>query len=264
MRWRNKSRPVFGEAGRELIHHGVHPGIAVGSGSVRPTNFTWRRGSRSAHRTRKVAIVPIRSSRLVHNIYRSVLLGESMRRHKAVAPSKSKRFDPSHNLTDSPLPRHARPVIAGIRRGEQRMNRREFIDVSVSTAAAMSLAVPPVGGENATDNRVGGSQPVKVSQSIATRTEVAGTHGIATGGHEAEAAAGIAMIQARGNAIDALVAAASRGASWSSRPTVASAATAGSRSWLGREKALRHLRPLRPRARRGAVPTCSRSTAPSR
>src|SRR6202044_3459182 len=88
------------------------------------------------------------------------------------------------------------------------MDRREFIGVSASAAAAMSLAVPASGGENATVNRAGAPLAITVSESVATRTEVAGTHGIVTGGHEAEAAAGIAMIQSGGNAIDALVAAA--------------------------------------------------------
>ena len=46
------------------------------------------------------------------------------------------------------------------------------------------------------------------SESMATRSEVAGTRGVVAGGHTAEAAAGIAMIEAGGNAIDALVAAA--------------------------------------------------------
>jgi gamma-glutamyltranspeptidase/glutathione hydrolase len=49
------------------------------------------------------------------------------------------------------------------------------------------------------------------SESIATRTEVAGTRGVVAGGHAAEAAAGIAMIEAGGNAIDAVVAAAFTG-----------------------------------------------------
>ena len=109
------------------------------------------------------------------------------------------------------------------------MNRREFIGVSASTAAAMSLAAPALGGENATVNRTGGPLTMKVSESVATRSEVAGTRGIVTGGHEAEAAAGIAMIQSGGNAIDARSPLPSW-ASWSSRPTVASAAMAGSRS----------------------------------
>src|ERR1700751_2375854 len=88
------------------------------------------------------------------------------------------------------------------------MNRRDFIGVSASTAAGMSLAAPALGGEDTTVNRAGGPLAVTVSESVATRTEVAGAHGIVTGGDEAEAAAGIAMIQAGGNAIDAVVAAA--------------------------------------------------------
>jgi gamma-glutamyltranspeptidase / glutathione hydrolase len=91
------------------------------------------------------------------------------------------------------------------------MNRREFMGVSASTAATMSLATFASGGEKATVNVTGSPPAVKVSEGVATRSEVAGTHGIVTGGHEAEAAAGIAMIQAGGNAIDALVAAAFMG-----------------------------------------------------
>jgi gamma-glutamyltranspeptidase/glutathione hydrolase len=91
------------------------------------------------------------------------------------------------------------------------MKRRDFIGVSASTAAALSLTARALGSENATANRTGGPLAVKVSEGIATRTEVSGTRGIVTGGHEAEAAAGIAMIQSGGNAIDALVAAAFAG-----------------------------------------------------
>ena len=72
----------------------------------------------------------------------------------------------------------------------------------------MSVAAPAWGGEHGTVNRTGGLPAMRVSEGVATRTEVAGAHGIVTGGHEAEAAAGIAMIQSGGNAIDALVAAA--------------------------------------------------------
>jgi gamma-glutamyltranspeptidase/glutathione hydrolase len=115
------------------------------------------------------------------------------------------------------------------------MNRREFIGVSASTAAAMSLAVPALGGENATVNRTGGPLAMKVSESIATRTEVAGAHGIVTGGHEAEAAAGIAMIQAGGNATDALVAAAFVG--FVVEPANCGIGGYGRLAvWLGREK----------------------------
>lgn len=46
------------------------------------------------------------------------------------------------------------------------------------------------------------------SSMLASRSEVAGERAVVTGGHPAEAAAGIAMIAAGGNAIDALVAAA--------------------------------------------------------
>jgi len=88
------------------------------------------------------------------------------------------------------------------------MKRREFIGVSASIAAAMSRSARAFGGENARISRTGGPLAMKVSESVATRTEVAGTRGIVTGGHEAETAAGIAMIQSGGNAIDALVAAA--------------------------------------------------------
>ena len=49
------------------------------------------------------------------------------------------------------------------------------------------------------------------SSMLASRSEVAGERAVVTGGHPAEAAAGIAMIQAGGNAIDALVAAAFTG-----------------------------------------------------
>ncbi|MCC7282432.1 MAG: gamma-glutamyltransferase [Acetobacteraceae bacterium] len=49
------------------------------------------------------------------------------------------------------------------------------------------------------------------SSMLASRTEVAGTRAVVTGGDPAEAAAGIAMIEAGGNAIDALVAAAFTG-----------------------------------------------------
>ena len=87
------------------------------------------------------------------------------------------------------------------------MNRREFIGVSHrprplcrwrpphwAARTPRSIAPAPLGHQS--------------ERKLATRTEVAGTHGIVTGGHEAEAAAGIAMIQSGGNAIDALVAAA--------------------------------------------------------
>jgi len=49
------------------------------------------------------------------------------------------------------------------------------------------------------------------SAMIASRSEVAGERGVVTGGHPAEARAGIAMIEAGGNAIDAVVAAAFTG-----------------------------------------------------
>src|SRR5579862_6746927 len=94
---------------------------------------------------------------------------------------------------------------------ERTMKRREFIGVSASSAVTLSLAARALGGEKATANRTAGPQAVKVSEGVATRTEVSGTRGIVTGGHETEAAAGIAMIQSGGNAIDALVAAAFAG-----------------------------------------------------
>ncbi len=46
---------------------------------------------------------------------------------------------------------------------------------------------------------------------IATRTEIVAENGLVVGGHEKEAEAGIRMLQAGGNAIDALVAAAFTG-----------------------------------------------------
>lgn len=49
------------------------------------------------------------------------------------------------------------------------------------------------------------------SEMTPTRTEVSGTRGIVTGGHPAEVAAGIRMIEAGGNAVDAVVAAAFTG-----------------------------------------------------
>lgn len=49
------------------------------------------------------------------------------------------------------------------------------------------------------------------SQMVATRTEVVAEHGVVTGGHPREAAAGVRMLQQGGNAIDALVAAAFTG-----------------------------------------------------
>jgi gamma-glutamyltranspeptidase/glutathione hydrolase len=116
------------------------------------------------------------------------------------------------------------------------MNRREFVGVSASTAAAMSLARSAEGGETATVTRGGGgSLAVTVSESVATCSEIAGTHGIVTGGHEAEAAAGIAMIQAGGNAIDALVAAAFVG--FVVEPVNCGIGGYGRLAvWLGREK----------------------------
>lgn len=53
--------------------------------------------------------------------------------------------------------------------------------------------------------------PMIASQMLASRSEVAGERAVVAGGHPAEAAAGIAMIEAGGNAIDALVAAAFTG-----------------------------------------------------
>ena len=76
------------------------------------------------------------------------------------------------------------------------MNRREFVGVSASTAAAMSLAIPALGG-NATVNRAGGAPAMKVSESIATRTEVAGTRGIVTGGPDSGATTHVVASQAR-------------------------------------------------------------------
>ncbi len=52
---------------------------------------------------------------------------------------------------------------------------------------------------------------MNVSEMVATRTEVSGARGVVTGGHPAEAVAGVAMIEAGGNAIDAMVAAAFTG-----------------------------------------------------
>lgn len=49
------------------------------------------------------------------------------------------------------------------------------------------------------------------SQFIATRTEVVAENGVVTGGHMAEAEAGLRMLQQGGNAIDAVVAAAFAG-----------------------------------------------------
>lgn len=49
------------------------------------------------------------------------------------------------------------------------------------------------------------------SEPVTTRTEVAGARGVVTGGHPAEAEAGIRMIEAGGNAVDAVVAAAFTG-----------------------------------------------------
>ena len=49
------------------------------------------------------------------------------------------------------------------------------------------------------------------SQWIETRTPVIAEHGVATGGHEKEAEAGVRILQAGGNAVDALVAAAFTG-----------------------------------------------------
>jgi len=99
----------------------------------------------------------------------------------------------------------------------------------------MSLAARAMGGETATVSRTGGPQAVTVSESVATRTEVAGTHGIVAGGHEAEAAAGIAMMQSGGNAIDALVAAAFVG--FVVEPANCGVGGYGHLAvWLGREK----------------------------
>ena len=53
--------------------------------------------------------------------------------------------------------------------------------------------------------------PMRLSHLRATRTEVVAEHGVATGGHVNEAEAGVRMLQAGGNAIDALVAAAFTG-----------------------------------------------------
>ncbi len=73
------------------------------------------------------------------------------------------------------------------------------------------------------------------SQMVATRTEVAGARGVVTGGHPAEAAAGIAMIEAGGNAIDAVVAAAFVG--FVVEPASCGIGGYGHLAvWLGREK----------------------------
>jgi len=75
------------------------------------------------------------------------------------------------------------------------MDRRDFLRASASGTAALALGQPALGS-------------VTVSESSSTRSEVAGTRGVVVGGHIDEATAGIAMIEAGGNAIDALVAAA--------------------------------------------------------
>jgi gamma-glutamyltranspeptidase/glutathione hydrolase len=86
------------------------------------------------------------------------------------------------------------------------MDRREFLRVSALSTAAMSLAPSALSAVTAKAAR--SPSAVNLSEGVNTRTEVAGTRGLVVGGDAAEAAAGIAMIQAGGNAIDALVAAA--------------------------------------------------------
>ena len=91
------------------------------------------------------------------------------------------------------------------------MDRREFLRASASGTAALSLGHPALGSVAAAPAAAsagGAPSRMTVSESSSTRSEVAGTRGVVVGGHIDEATAGIAMIQAGGNAIDALVAAA--------------------------------------------------------
>jgi hypothetical protein len=61
------------------------------------------------------------------------------------------------------------------------MNRREFIGVSASSAAAMSLATPALGGENATVSRARAPLATRVSESVATRWPCARPRAAETG-----------------------------------------------------------------------------------
>jgi len=91
------------------------------------------------------------------------------------------------------------------------MDRREFLRVSASSTAALTLGHSAAGSVDAAPaaaNVGGAPSRMTVSEGSSTRSEVAGTRGVVVGGHIDEATAGIAMIEAGGNAIDALVAAA--------------------------------------------------------